>query len=68
MSRDLILVSISLFTWGIGEGMFYMFQPLYLQQWGASPVLIGALLGGMGAAMAAATKFSVIGEFYIVRE
>lgn len=54
MSRDLILVAISLFTWGIGEGMFYMFQPLYLQQWGASPVLIGALLGGMGAAMATA--------------
>ena len=54
MSRDLILVAISLFTWGIGEGMFYMFQPLYLQQWGASPILIGALLGGMGAAMAAA--------------
>ncbi len=54
MSRDLILVAISLFTWGLGEGMFYMFQPLYLQQWGASPVLIGALLGGMGAAMAVA--------------
>jgi len=54
MSRDLILVALSLFTWGIGEGMFYMFQPLYLQQWGASPILIGALLGGMGAAMGVA--------------
>ncbi len=42
-----------MFIWGIGEGMFYMFQPLYLQQWGASPILIGALLGGLGAAMAA---------------
>ena len=54
MSRDLFLVAISMFTWGIGEGMFYMFQPLYLQQWGASPLLIGALLGGLGAAMAVA--------------
>jgi MFS family permease len=54
MSRDLFLVAFSMFTWGIGEGMFYLFQPLYLQQWGASPVLIGALLGGLGAAMAIA--------------
>jgi MFS family permease len=54
MSRDLFLVALSMFIWGIGEGMFYMFQPLYLQQWGASPILIGALLGGLGAAMAAA--------------
>jgi MFS family permease len=54
MSRDLVLLAISLFTWGMGEGMFYMFQPLYLQQWGASPVLIGALLGGLGVAMAVA--------------
>ena len=43
-----------MFIWGIGEGMFYLFQPIYLQQWGASPVLIGALLGGLGAAMAIA--------------
>jgi MFS family permease len=54
MSRNLFLVALSMFIWGIGEGMFYMFQPLYLQQWGASPVLIGALLGGLGAAMAVA--------------
>jgi MFS family permease len=54
MSRNLFLVALSMFTWGIGEGMFYMFQPLYLQQWGASPILIGALLGGLGAAMAVA--------------
>lgn len=51
MNRDLILVAVSLFTWGIGEGMFLIFQPIYLQQWGASPVLIGALLGGSGIAM-----------------
>lgn len=52
MNRNLLLVSISLFTWGIGEGMFIYFQPIYLQQLGASPLLIGAILGGMGIAMA----------------
>ena len=54
MSRDLILVAVALFTWGIGEGMFFIFQPIYLQQWGASPVLIGVVVGAMGAAMAIA--------------
>lgn len=52
MSRDLLLVVASLFAWGLGEGMFMYFQPLYLQQWGAQPVVIGAILGGMGIAMA----------------
>lgn len=52
MSRDLLLVAISLFTWGIGEGMFFYFQPLYLQYWGASPVQIGAILSVAGMAMA----------------
>ena len=37
MTRDLIFMIISLFTWGIGEGMFMYFQPIYLQQWGADP-------------------------------
>ncbi len=31
--------------------MFIYFQPIYLQQLGASPLLIGAILGGMGIAM-----------------
>lgn len=52
MSRDLLLMAISLFTWGIGEGMFYFFQPLYLQHWGASPVQIGAILSVVGIGMA----------------
>ncbi len=52
MDRNLKLIAISLFVWGIGEGMFIYFQPIYLQQLGASPLLIGAILGGMGAAMA----------------
>ena len=37
MSADLILVAFSLFTWGIGEGMFFYFQPIYLQELGADP-------------------------------
>jgi MFS family permease len=52
MNRNLLLVAISLFTWGVGEGLFIYFQPLYLQQWGADPLMIGAVFGGMGIAMA----------------
>jgi MFS family permease len=48
MYRDLIFLAISLFTWGIGEGMFFIFQPIYLQELGASSVLIGAILGANG--------------------
>jgi hypothetical protein len=29
MSRNLILIALSLVTWGIGEGMFIYFEPLY---------------------------------------
>jgi MFS family permease len=54
MSRDLLLIIISLFTWGVGEGMFIYFQPLYLQQWGAAPLAIGAILGASGIAMTVA--------------
>lgn len=52
MSRDLILVALSLITWGIGEGMFYFFQPLYLQELGADPQEIGNILGVVMAVMA----------------
>jgi len=54
MSPDLILLGISLMIWGVGEGMFFIFQPLYLQQLGADPVAIGAILGAAGIAMAVA--------------
>jgi MFS family permease len=50
MSRDLIFIVIALFTWGLGEGMFLYFQPVYMQQLGADPVEIGAILGGFGVA------------------
>lgn len=51
MSRDLLFIAISLFTWGVGESAFRFFQPLYLEQLGASPIAIGTILGGVGIAM-----------------
>jgi MFS family permease len=52
MNRNLILIAFSLVTWGFGEGMFIFFWPLYLQQFGANPVMIGSILGGVAMAMA----------------
>jgi DHA1 family multidrug resistance protein-like MFS transporter len=46
----LILIAFALMTWGLGEGMFYFFQPLYLQDLGADPLKIGAILGLVGLA------------------
>ncbi len=52
MSRELRLVAASLLLWGIGEGMFYHFQPLYLEQLGANPVQIGGIIGMASIGMA----------------
>jgi len=51
MSRDILLISIALFTWGLGESSYRLFQPLYLEQLGASPVVIGSILSAVGIAM-----------------
>ena len=51
MKRDLILVAIAMFAWGLGEGLFIYFQPLYLEELGANPLLIGTILGVLGLAM-----------------
>jgi predicted MFS family arabinose efflux permease len=51
MSRDLRLVAISLFFWGLGETTWYYFQPLYLEQLGANPFQIGAIIGLSGLAL-----------------
>src|SRR5271157_665767 len=51
MSLSLILLFISLFTWGVGEGMFTYFQPIYLQQLGASMLVIASVFSIYGAAM-----------------
>ncbi len=49
MKRDLWLMTLSLLAWGVGDGLFYHFQPLYLAQLGASPEGIGRVLGVAGA-------------------
>jgi MFS family permease len=54
MTPDLLLISLSLLTWGLGEGMFFFFNPLYLQQLGADPLAIGAIFGAVGLAMTVA--------------
>jgi MFS family permease len=51
MSIDLLLLALSLFTWGIGEGMFTYFQPIYLQQLGADTMTIATVFSLFGLAM-----------------
>jgi len=50
----LILVALSLLTWGLGEGMFLYIQPLYLEALGASPQGVGNIIGAVGVAMTVA--------------
>ena len=45
MKRVLPTLMLSLFVWGVGEGLFFYFQPLYLNELGASPQTIGAVIG-----------------------
>lgn len=52
MTRDLFLVAASLFTWGLGEGIFFYFQPLYLEELGANSVEIGLILGAASLVLA----------------
>ncbi|MFN2216853.1 MAG: MFS transporter [Anaerolineales bacterium] len=51
MNPSLVLISISLFTWGIGEGMFWYFQPIYLDQLGANTMTIAGVFSAVGVAM-----------------
>ncbi len=46
MNRNLMLIALSLFTWGLGESAYFPLQPLYLQKLGANPFQIGAIVGG----------------------
>ncbi len=48
LNRDLRLLAWALFIWGVGEGIFFYYQPLYLAQWGASPEAIGGILSAGG--------------------
>ncbi len=52
MNRSLLFIALSLFTWGIGEGMFFNFSPIYLEELGSNPQQIGLILGAFGAVMA----------------
>ncbi len=54
MSRDLLLIALSLLTWGVGEGLFLYIQPLYLGALGASPQGIGNIIGAVGMVMTVA--------------
>jgi MFS family permease len=50
--RSLAVVAVSMFIWGLGEGLFIFFLPLILQQWEADAVQIGAVLSMIGVMMA----------------
>jgi MFS transporter, DHA1 family, tetracycline resistance protein len=43
--RNLGLLVGALFLWSFGEGLFFIFQPIYLESFGATPFQIGAILG-----------------------
>ncbi len=45
MSRDIKLITLALFLWGGGEGLFLYILPLYMEQLGATPQEVGAVLG-----------------------
>ena len=51
MNPALLRLAAALFTWGLGEGIFFFFQPLYLAKLGADPLEIGQILGGVGIVM-----------------
>jgi MFS family permease len=50
--RDLAIVVMSTFIWGLGEGLFIFFLPLTLQKWDTDAVQIGAVLSMIGVTMA----------------
>ena len=59
MNRDRNLISAAMLIWGIGDGLFALFQPLYLEQLGADPLKIGSLIGL--ASLAAMLSFLPVG-------
>ena len=53
MNRSLFFVAAALLLWGFGEGMFFNFVPIYLDnQFRLSKSQIGLVLGAFGFAMA----------------
>jgi len=53
MTRDNRLMTVSLLLWGLGEGLFLYFEPLYLRELGGDPAAVGAALSFAALAMAA---------------
>jgi MFS family permease len=47
MNRDIRIMTVAMFLWGAGDGLFYFIQPLYIEKLGASPTQIGAVLAMM---------------------
>ncbi len=52
MPRDVGILAVAMFIWGLGEGLFIFFYPLSLQQWQMDAVRIGAVLSLLGGIMA----------------
>lgn len=53
MNRSLLFVAVALLLWGFGEGMFFNFVPIYLDnQFHLSESEIGLVLGSFGFSMA----------------
>src|SRR5512135_1542776 len=52
MPRDVGILAVTTFIWGLGEGLFIFFYPLSLQQWKIDAVQIGAVLSLLGVIMA----------------
>lgn len=48
MNRDIKLMTLAVFLWGAGDGLFFFIQPLYIEELGANPTQIGGLLSLMG--------------------
>jgi len=47
-NRDIKLMTLAVFLWGAGDGLFFYIQPLYIEELGANPAQIGGLLSLMG--------------------
>ncbi len=54
MNRDTRLMALALLLWGLGEGLFFYIQPLYIEQLGANPVQIGSVLSAASIVRAVA--------------
>ena len=48
MNPELFIIMAALLAWGVGEGMFLIFVPVYLEKLGANPLMIGSIFGGFG--------------------